>query len=327
MRVRLLILAFIMCLQSQFAWAEEFTQDDINFGGIIYMCEMRAEKLNLPDEVAFWVEQREVHLSDALYAKSKRSIDAVKSSLEKVDSAIISQRCAEAKTIFLDPDTAEVVEPSPEIVKTQQAIAVLQDEFHDELQLSGYAPNDAAFILDHFVELSNFHGLDGLDEVAIESTYAYKLAIASLQNQRQALKKVSARNKRGKALLQSSDICIDLVSDKFFVEPEISSEQASSAAVRKLIFQGMKYHRRALGGGENLSHAKLDKSLNDSLKTLVSDAKAEGKKVPDVGGTKDILLKTMMLPLCMQNFLGVMKVSVLEPIEAAEKKVSREGVK
>jgi len=282
---------------SSLSYAQEpVSEEEKGAAALIYLCEMRAKKLGLTRDLELWDGFRQDYVSDEAYASVVRGIDAVQDIAATIDSDILTQRCDEGMTLFTaDVDDLPDIDPAIEAMNAELSAQV--DKLNEELKVSGYGPDDQKIMLDHFVALSNHHGLDNIKKAGAEGIYAYKFAIQAVREQREAFKHVLASNESGKALLLASDICIGRGSKKSFDDPHISDEQASSAAVRRLIVRGIKYHRQSLTGGN-------------------SDQTSSGTKLGDSS-----------LPLCMENLPSLMQTLVVAPLENAESKVSREGVK
>lgn len=306
---------------------EPVSTEESTAAALVHLCTVRAEKLGLTDEVKIWAGIRQDYISDAALNDARAGLNAVEDTIANVDPAIITQRCDEGKAIFTAPDVDALPDLDPELEAINEDIQALIKQLNEELKISGYGPTDQAIILDHFVALSNHYGIDGVKNAGVESRYAYQLAIEAVRQQRAAFKKVSAKSKKGKALIQSSDVCIDVVSDTLFTTVDIASDQASSVAVRTLLFQGVKAHRRSIGGVENVAHTDLMKRLDASMQTLTANAKKDGKKAPDTQRIKDTLIEATLFPLCMKTMPGIVKVMVAEPLEDAEKKSSRKASK
>ena len=308
MRALTIFLAAFMFANPPLVIADEFTQDDINFGGIIYMCKSRAENLGLDAEAVFWQKQREDYVSDELYAVSKGALDAISDSIASVNADLITQRCREYKAQFENPESF-VGQEDPAMTEATERMSSLIAELSDELKASGYGPYTQKIMLDHSVTLVNFMGNDKTIEAANESSRAYSLAIEAVKYQRKAFKSFTASSKGGKALLAEDEDCIEVLShDVGNVKLEnFDIDTVGAAAVTKTLYQGVKFHRRALGGA-SISPGSRDAKFLEVYKSDRSTLNAEQKKA-----------LTLMPTICLMNATKYSRDLVWKPLEKAQK--------
>lgn len=311
-------LAGVVSVNSAFA-QDAVSKEEFQTAGLIHICKVRAEQSGLLDEVKLWEKIGADYISEAAYEKAVASTGAVSDVLQGVNPEILKARCNEERLAVIDPNF-EATQEQLHAIELADRVVDLGVELVDELRLSGYDLSDNNILLNHFVAIGNFYGVEGKERAVDEAIYAYELAIEAVRNQRKAFRKSGAKSKNGKALLASSNYCVDVVDRHLFNKPEISDEYVSLSAVRHLLFQGLKSHRSAIGGVENTEHLALKAKLDGAAQEGVGE---DG----DAVNVSKVLEQTMMAPLCMRGLLKIVTDLVANPLEKAEKNVSREASK
>lgn len=289
------------------------SQEDLQYAGLILLCEARYEAKGPVESAAFWTEQRG-DLTSAEVIGAQRMLGTVSDALSQIGDVTVVKRCEEFESIIDDPD-GYVDERSPELQALTERMPTYLDRVAEELKKSGFQPGYISHMTEITVSLANNIESD-LERAKLVERYLLSV-IHGLPEQRQVLAKIRTSKKKSKNLFSVASWC-----PKSFIKdlPELVKtsatageyDKALTTAVQSVHLDGLEVYLKREGvSGESAAKVQVLVERQKVLKQKESLTAQEAAQMNTY--------QTLIVSSCLSGKMAsTLKRTVYGPAEEAE---------
>jgi len=299
--------------------AAQVALNEVDEATFVYMCIEHSKAHGTSQDVAFW-EDTKVVFEASVWSRGIYAFETVKPSIDKIDPALITQRCDEQKALVENLD-ASATPASPELNAAAPKIVSSIKSFEAQLSDSGLKLGALNDVLITFVEFSN--RIDSRLDVAEKGEVLFLTATEALKVQKSALEKYEAGKSKGKKIAQINPDCFAI--RQFAAELDGTEhldsgnyDSARGAIIRSVLWKSADVYRQSIGGPPLDPNSKATEYINKTRNPPSSATPLQRSVRRQMMASMDTV--------CLSQTKNVADKLIYEPASEAKLSISKRGL-